>query len=243
MPHWTKACAHRGDCYWAPENTLPAFALAVEKGASQIEFDVRITKDKQLIVIHDETVNRTTDGQGKTTDLTLAEIKRLDAGSWKGPQFAGTRVPTFAEVLQLIPPGPLLNVQLYLEPPLVPLVIEEIRAADKTEQCILACGNEHIKIARQIEPHIRWANLDGQRGPDSDYPDIVIASGAEFIQIVGWADCLPDVVAKLHQHNVLVNFFGTEDPALMRKLISAGVDYIMTDHLDLLLEVLACQEA
>jgi glycerophosphoryl diester phosphodiesterase len=234
----TYACAHRGDNHCAPENTLPAFELAIAKGAHQIEFDVRITQDEQVIVIHDETVDRTTNGTGKTTDLTLAEIEALDAGSWKAPEFTGTRLPTFAELLAIVPPGPVLNVQLYLEPRYVPLVMAEIKRYGKVEQCFLACNQAHIDAAREVEPTIRWCNLDGQRGPDSDYPDRTIASGAEFIQLWGWADCMPDVVDKLHAHGVSVNYFGTSDAAEMRQLIGAGIDYILTDHLDLMLEVL-----
>jgi glycerophosphoryl diester phosphodiesterase len=237
----TRACAHRGDNYCAPENTLPAFALAVEKGAHQIEFDLRVTRDEQLIVIHDETVDRTTDGTGKTTDLTLAEVQALDAGSWKGAQFAGTRIPTFAELLAIVPPGPVLNVQLYLEPRYVPLVIAEMQRHDKVDQCFLACNQPHIEAARAVAPSIRWCSLDGQRGPDSDYPDRTIASGAEFIQLWGWADCMPEVVDKLHAHGVTVNYFGTSDADEMRRLIGAGIDYILTDHLDLMLQVLGEQ--
>jgi glycerophosphoryl diester phosphodiesterase len=234
----THACAHRGDNHCAPENTLPAFALAVEKGAHQIEFDLRVTKDEQLIVIHDETVDRTTNGAGKTTDLTLAQVQALDAGSWKAPEFAGTRIPTFAELLDLVPAGPLLNVQLYLEPRYVPLVVNEIQRFGKVEQCFLACNQAHAEVARQLEPRLRWCNLEGQRGPDSDYPDLTIALGAQFIQLWGWADCMPEVVQKLNAHGVTVNYFGTSDADEMRQLIGAGIDYILTDHLDLMLQVL-----
>ncbi len=238
MSSRTYACAHRGDNHCAPENTLPAFALAIAKGAHQLEFDLRVTKDEQVIVIHDETVDRTTDGTGKTTDLTLEEIKTLDAGSWKGAEFAGTRLPTFAELLEIVPPGPVLNVQLYLEPRYVPLVMAEMKRQGKVDQCFLACNRAHIEAARAVEPTIRWCSLDGQRGPDSDYPDRTIAAGAQFIQLWGWADCMPRVVDRLHDHGVTVNYFGTSDAEEMRRLIGAGIDYILTDHLDLMLEVL-----
>lgn len=232
------ACAHRGDNYCAPENTLPAFELAIAKGAHQIEFDVRVTQDEQLVVLHDETVDRTSNGSGKTTDLTLAAIRELDAGSWKAPEFAGTQIPTLAEVLALVPPGLPVNVQTYLEPRYVPLVIDEIRRHNLVRECFLACPAAHMRVAREIEPALRICNLEGQRGADSDYPDLTIEMGAEFIQICGWSDVLPAAVEKLHRHGVSVNFFGTEDAALMRRLIEAGVDYVLTDHLDLMLSVL-----
>ncbi|MBP90462.1 MAG: hypothetical protein CMJ64_27775 [Planctomycetaceae bacterium] len=93
--------AHRGLVRHAPENTLPAFAAAVELGLS-IELDVYQTSDKQLVVIHDKTVDRTTNGSGEVTKMTLAEIRELDAGSWFHPRYAGLKVPTLEEAFQLI---------------------------------------------------------------------------------------------------------------------------------------------
>lgn len=81
--------AHRGASGTAPENTFAAFQKAVDLRADMIELDVHLTRDKQLIVMHDSTVDRTTDGKGKIADLTLGEIKMLDAGSWFGAEFAG----------------------------------------------------------------------------------------------------------------------------------------------------------
>ncbi|BCB03961.1 putative glycerophosphoryl diester phosphodiesterase YhdW [Bacillus sp. KH172YL63] len=91
--------AHRGASGYAPENTLASFDLAVKMKADYIELDVQRSKDGELIVIHDTTVDRTTDGSGKVADLTLEELESLDAGSWKGEAFAGERLPTFEEVL------------------------------------------------------------------------------------------------------------------------------------------------
>jgi len=93
--------AHRGLVRHAPENTLPAFAAAVELGLS-IELDVYQTRDGQLVVIHDATVDRTTNGTGNVGDMTLEQIKKLDAGKWFHPRFAGLRVPTLDEAFQLI---------------------------------------------------------------------------------------------------------------------------------------------
>ena len=110
--------AHRGASAYAPENTVPAFTLAVEQGATFVEFDLRLTKDRQLVCLHDETLERTTDVKRVfpdrarraaggadaperwfLEDFTLDEVRRLDAGSWFDPQFAGTRIPTFAETI------------------------------------------------------------------------------------------------------------------------------------------------
>lgn len=92
--------AHRGWSEKYPENTMLAYRKAAELGVDQIEIDVRVTRDGELVIMHDATVDRTTNGNGLVEELTLAQILELDAGSWKGEEFAGERVPTFAEFLE-----------------------------------------------------------------------------------------------------------------------------------------------
>lgn len=104
--------AHRGASGNYPENTLLAFQKALEIGVDEIELDLYFTKDEHLIVMHDSTVDRTTDGTGKIADLTLAEIKTLDVGSWFGEHFRGERVPTWDEALDLLQGKVHLNVHL-----------------------------------------------------------------------------------------------------------------------------------
>lgn len=93
--------AHRGLLHHAPENTLAAFRACLELRLG-FEFDVERTQDGQLVCLHDDTVDRTTNGSGKVSELTLDELRRLDAGSWFAPQFAGERIPTVEEVLKLL---------------------------------------------------------------------------------------------------------------------------------------------
>jgi glycerophosphoryl diester phosphodiesterase len=92
-------CAHRGHSIGAPENTLPALEAAATNGASVAEIDVVLTRDDEIVLLHDEILDRTTTGRGRAAALDLAAIKALDAGTWFGPQFAGTRVPTLSEAL------------------------------------------------------------------------------------------------------------------------------------------------
>ena len=98
----TKIFAHRGSKGTHPENTLSSFREAVRVGSEGIELDVHLTKDGQLVVIHDETVDRTTNGTGEIRNLTLAEVKAMDAGSWFKNDFAGEKIPTLDEVLHLL---------------------------------------------------------------------------------------------------------------------------------------------
>lgn len=92
---------HRGASAYAPENTLASFALAKEMNADWFELDCSLTKDKHVIVIHDDKLDRTTNGKGHVSDYTLAELKQLDAGTWKDPKFAGERLPLLSEALDL----------------------------------------------------------------------------------------------------------------------------------------------
>ncbi len=93
---------HKGASGYAPENTLAAMELALDMGVDMIEIDVHLTKDGEVVVFHDEEVSRTTNGTGKIHEMTLEEVKQLDAGSWFGPEFAGEKVPTLREVINLV---------------------------------------------------------------------------------------------------------------------------------------------
>lgn len=104
--------AHRGYKALYPENTLSAFNAALDAGADMIELDVMLTGDRRIIVIHDPSLERTTDGAGSVNLLTLEELKRLDAGKWFGPQFAGERLPTLEEVLTLLGDRILINIEI-----------------------------------------------------------------------------------------------------------------------------------
>lgn len=90
---------HRGAAAYAPENTLASFIKAEEANADWFELDVQLSKDGEVVVMHDDSVDRTTNGHGKVRDLTLYELKQLDAGSWKAPEFAGERIPTLSQCL------------------------------------------------------------------------------------------------------------------------------------------------
>ncbi len=121
MNYWTQnekniyVAAHRGASTAYPENTMEAFRAAIEMGVDQIETDVRITKDGELVLIHDETVNRTTNGEGKVRDMTLAELKTLDAGIKKDEKFAGAKIPTLRELMELVKDHPTMTLDIELK--------------------------------------------------------------------------------------------------------------------------------
>src|SRR6266545_5505015 len=104
--------AHRGACAHAPENTMASFELALAHGADAIELDVKLSSDGYVVVHHDDTVDRTTDGTGRIKNLTLAELKKLDAGSFLSEKFKGEKIPTLEEVFEAVGKRTFINVEL-----------------------------------------------------------------------------------------------------------------------------------
>ncbi|TLS51896.1 glycerophosphodiester phosphodiesterase [Paenibacillus antri] len=136
--------AHRGWKSEYPENTLLAFKEAMELGVDMVEFDLRMSKDRTVVVIHDETVDRTTDGTGNVRDLTLAELKRLDAGGWFGRAFEGLKIPTLEELCELLQayPNVLLNVEIKSGPDAKATADQAIAALDAygyLSRCVFTC--------------------------------------------------------------------------------------------------------
>ncbi len=121
MNYWTQSkknifvAAHRGWKTKYPENTVPAFRAAMELGVDQLECDVRVTLDGELVVIHDATVDRTTNGKGRVCEKTFAEIRTLDAGSYMGEEFRGTQIPTFREFMELVKDHPTITLDVELK--------------------------------------------------------------------------------------------------------------------------------
>ena len=236
----TGACAHRGDQKNAPENTLPGLRLAVEKGAHQIEIDVQLSKDGAMVLMHDATVDRTTDGTGKVSDLTFDQLRALDAGSWFGPQFAGTHIPTLREALETIPPPTLCNVHLKDTPGVATAAATLIADMGSLEQCFLACTTEQAEEAKKAAPAIRICNMSRQGGSRDAYVEATLAHHCAFIQLhkQNGLEGLPEAVERLHAGGIKVNYFGAQDEPTIRALAAAGVDFVLTDDLPLCLRIL-----
>jgi glycerophosphoryl diester phosphodiesterase len=155
----TFVAAHRGYSRVAPENTLPAFNEAYRAGADAIEYDMQVTKDSHVIIMHDKTVNRTTNGRGKITDLTLAQIEKLDAGYWFSPRFKGTRVPTLAQLLDLFKQHPPVlqfsEIKHYRTPSDIPLMIDPILKLGLEKRTIVtAFSPSDLHAVRLMSNHI-----------------------------------------------------------------------------------------
>lgn len=154
---------HRGARQEAPENTIPSFRRALELGADGVELDARLTADGAVIVLHDDDVARTTDGQGRADELTLEEIQRFDAGVRFGPVFAGTRIPTLAEALEALASARLVNVELKgpdVDIGLEQQAVEVVRAAGMLDRVIFSSFSPaQLRRLRQLDGQIAVAYL------------------------------------------------------------------------------------
>ena len=225
--------AHRGASGHAPENTLASFKKAVSLGAAFIETDLQLTRDARLVAIHDERVNRTTNGKGSVHDMTLADLRRLDAGSWFGSEFAGERIPTLEEILEF---AKKYDVVFYLE--LKPggswggehALISGLRDSGQIARTIVISFDASIlATVRKIEPTVMTALLyDGQlEKPLEQAMDV----GARQLAIRG--DLVsPWLLTAARRKDLQVVCWTVNHSAHIRLLMAAGVDGIMSDYPD-----------
>jgi glycerophosphoryl diester phosphodiesterase len=230
--------AHRGASGHAPENTLAAFKEAVALGATFIETDLQLTCDARFVAIHDDTVNRTTNGQGAVHDLTLAELRKLDAGSWFGSEFVGERIPTLDEILQFSKKN---DVVFYLE--LKPggswggehALIGALRESGEIARSVVISFDAGVLAAvRKVEPTLMTGLLyDGQI---DDPLEKAVEIGARQVAVRG--DLVtPWMLGQARRRDLQVVCWTVNHPAHMRMLMTAGVDGIMSDYPDRLVAV------
>ena len=155
--------AHRGSSFEAPENTLPAFRLAWEHGADAIEGDFHLTKDGQIVCIHDASTKRLADKNLVVSKSTLEELRALDVGAWKHEKFKGTKIPTISEVFATIPKAKKIFVEVKCGPEIIPFLITEIKKANlETDQVRLICFNQKvIKAFKEKMPSYKAYWLSG----------------------------------------------------------------------------------
>ncbi|WP_166825712.1 glycerophosphodiester phosphodiesterase [Thalassoroseus pseudoceratinae] len=228
-------CAHRGASATHPENTLAAFRRAIHLGAQMIEFDVALTRDGELVLMHDSTIDRTTNGSGRVTEWTLAELKKLDAGSWKDTRFKGERVPTLREALDVMPDNIWLNVHLKGNVKLAEETTKTLAASGRLHQAFLACGKAAADAAKKIDKRVLICNMDRQAN-SMTYANETITMGADFIQLLG-GPASPEVTAKLKEQNVRVNYCCANEAERVAALFNAGVQFPLVDRLDEMLNV------
>ena len=223
--------AHRGYSSKAPENTMPAFELAMEAGSGGIELDVHLTKDGEVVVIHDDVLNRTTNGKGQVEEFTMAELKELDAGSWFSPDFKGTKLPTLREVLELISQhNVLLNVETktalgfeQLNEKLAPL-LDEYAMWEKT---IISSFNHYALVhIKTIRPQARTGILY----------NCALVNPWVYAKSIGASalhayhrTVIPELVQAAQQNGMMVNVWTVDEAVDIERVTLAKVDSIITN--------------
>jgi glycerophosphoryl diester phosphodiesterase len=227
-----------------PEQTLEAYAKAIELGADGIETDVQLTRDGRLAMLHDLTVDRTTDGHGRISELDWATLRELDAGSWFGQEFAGCRVPTLDETIELVVgAGRLLCVEIKGDRAHARATAAAVGRALRSKRLIdvvFVSSFDHaaLEVARREAgtallaperlPEIGPADPDGTAAQ-------AVAVGAAVIQH-RWEDLTADVVHAVHRAGAGVWSWPIDSPEAVGASMEAGVDGIIGDDVRLLLD-------
>ena len=232
--------AHRGDAAEYPENTRQAFDAAVAKGAEMVELDEWRCKTGELVVMHDPRVERTTDGRGRIADLTLSEIRALDAGSKFDRVFAGERVPLLYEALACFPKtGVYLNIHCKTGDA-APEVAALLKRTGRLAQGILMMDSRRDLIA--VKAKCPWAktglvmNTDGgwakpwSEGEAWKKLRDAASLGVDFVQILPNCHVTREQLRFLHDRGIRTTYFFANDAAKMRELLAEGHDFVFTDR-------------
>lgn len=231
--------AHRGASGHTPENTMAAFQRAVELGASFIETDLQVTRDGCFVAIHDDTVDRTTNGSGEVQEFTLDELRGVDAGLWFDRDFMGERIPTLAQILEFSIAN---DVVFYLElkyPAMTgmdhALVAALQKAQNVARSIVISFDPGTLAPLRRIDPSIMVGLLVEENHPDG----IQAARELGACQLCPKFSCVtPALVEQAHRADLKVVTWTVNTVDTMRAMIAAGVDGIITDFPDRLRAVI-----
>ena len=241
-----KVVAHRGCSAKYPENTLLAFRKAVALGVEMVELDVIPSSDGEIMVIHDQTVDRTTDGTGRVAEMTCAEIRRLDAGSHNGAP--GQRVPTLAEAIEAIGPDTEINVNFNFSENNLKEAREEAQLR-AYEEAVVRIVNEAGAMPRSVFAIYPVAQIERVRALDPACTPVLLSmrDGAQYIResvSLGLNVTQPsrnlmsrEFVRDLHDAGLVGNVFYADTPEDMRSYIGMGIDGILTNEAELLMRV------
>lgn len=231
-----KILAHRGYSAKYPENTMIAFLEAAKLNIWGAEFDVHLTKDNQLVVIHDESINRTSTGKGFVKDMTLEELRTFDYGLWFAPEFAGQKIPTLAEVLTVFKATPFqiiieIKSDIFEYPGIEALIANEIHAFDLVDRVIISSFN-HESIARfqQIMPNVKTALLFASLIMNLE--EYIKKFNTDAIHIPYYYG-MRSIVQQAVKNGIIVRAYTVNDGAIARQMESLGIDAVFSDVVNL----------
>lgn len=236
--------AHRGDSEHFAENTLPAFAAACRSGAGMQEFDVRTTRDGVLVCIHDDTFDRTTDATSRlgpgalVAETTFAEARTLDAGSWRDPRQRGAKIPSLAEVLDLLLPGCIAMIEHKAGAP--DAYLGELRRRGEHPHCILQSFDwDFVAAAGRAAPQLALALL----GPTPQCPRLdagaIAAAQRLGAGMLHWSDrgLRREDVVSAHEAGLLVCTYTTDDDIGLLGGAAMGIDAMCTNRPERMLQL------
>ncbi len=237
--------AHRGASFDAPENTLASEKLAWKQKADAVETDIHLSNDGKLVVSHDKNTKRTAGRDAEIAELTLAELKELDAGSWKAPEFAGERIPMLDEQIALIPPGKRMLVEIKIGPEIVPELKRCLARTGASEKniTIISFNFDSLKEVRKQLPRLETLWLLSYRSPaaankaksaPSPTVDEMIRQ-AKAAKLTGldlqhtWPLTAADT-KKIRDNGLQLHVWTVDDPAIAQRWIELGAASITTNR-------------
>jgi glycerophosphoryl diester phosphodiesterase len=249
----TLVVAHRGGAALAPENTLAAFENALKIGVDMVETDVHLSKDGELVIMHDFTVSRTTDGTGEIRDLTLAEIKKLNAAAkFTGGTFPAQPVPTLGELLDLVKGKAGIQIEIKVGagnaryPGIENKVVEAINARGMTDDVIIISFDfPTLKEIKTIDPRLKtgalvnagWMSSRLLASPERILADAMDPTGADYFMPPA-STVFDELVKAVHARGLKIGTWTVNVPQDMKRLAGWGVDAITSDKPDELKRVL-----
>ena len=237
---FVQVVGHRGVPSLFPENTLDSFRRALELGVDAIELDVRLTRDRRLVIVHDETVDRCSNGSGPVREFTFDEIRALDFGAWKGERFAGTRIPTFEEALDTIFAAAPSAFDLLIElkeddDECTAAICRELEKRNLVERCVLlSFYASQLVAANRLLPDIR---LQGFRMEDlkTSVPDAYRL----FMRLCIWRNALSkEAIDRFHTMGIEVDTVPVDNAAQLDEILPYDLDSITTNAADVVIPLL-----
>ena len=241
--------AHRGGAGLWPENSLLAYRQALGLGVDLVECDVHLSRDDEVVVIHDPTLERTTNCRGAVIEKTLAEVKQCDAGRWFHEKFAGTRVPTLRELFERYGTSTSYYIETKnpdeapgMEEALLALIDEfglHDGAVQRRQVLIQSFSRASLKKIRQADARLPLIQLI-EKEHDSAAISAMLPAIAEYAVGIGPSRFSVDasLVAAVHAHGLVIHPYTVDQPADMRRMIDLGVDGMFTDYPDRLRDLL-----
>jgi glycerophosphoryl diester phosphodiesterase len=231
--------AHRGASHDAPENTLAAFKLGWEQQAEAVELDISLSKDGHVIVLHDADTRRTTGADHKVSQASLAELQSLDAGSWKGPQWKGEKIPMLSDAVALVPEGRRLFIEIKCGPEVLPALERVISASGKRpgQLVIIGFGYDTMQAAKKLLPRheVYWL-VSPKKESQGRLPTVeemvrkAKAASLDGLNLNFQFPMDPGFVAKVREAGLKLYAWTVNDAKIARRLAEAGVDGITTDR-------------